>query len=102
MRYFMTQASEALPLYWGLAPEDKAEDIVKAFRHTLEQEGAFVSGEIGLPYIIQTAREYGMNDLIAKFITKRGTPKLLCIYPGRHDHTGRILERKIQGATVMI
>ena len=70
----MTQASEALPLYWGLAPEDKAEDIVKAFRHTLEQEGAFVSGEVGLPYIIQTAREYGMNDLIAKFITREEHP----------------------------
>lgn len=71
---FMTQASEALPLYWGLAPEDKAEDIVKAFRHTLEQEGAFVSGEVGLPYIIQTARENGMNDLIAEFITGEEHP----------------------------
>ena len=71
---FMTQASEALPLYWGLAPEDKKEDIVKAFRYTLEREGAFVSGEVGLPYIIQTAREYGMNDLIAKFITRKEHP----------------------------
>lgn len=70
----LTQASEALPLFWGLVPEEKEEDIVKAFRCTLEHENAFVSGEVGLPYIIQTARKYGMNDMIAKFITRRQHP----------------------------
>lgn len=71
---FMTQAAEALPIYWGLAPDDKKDDIIKAFRYTLEQAEAFVSGEVGLPYIIQTAREYGMNDLIAQFITRTEHP----------------------------
>ncbi len=71
---FLTQAAEALPLYWGMVPEEKEEEVVKAFRYTLEQEGAFVSGEVGLPYIIQTAGRHGMDDLIAKFITREEHP----------------------------
>lgn len=70
----MTQAAEALPLYWGMVPEEKVPDVVKAFRDTLEKKGALVSGEIGLPYVIQTASRYGMNDLICKYITKEEHP----------------------------
>lgn len=71
---FMTQASEAMPLFWGMVPEDKKTDIISAFRSTLEQEGAFISGEVGLPYIIQTANKYGMNDLISEFVTRKEHP----------------------------
>ncbi|MCC8150314.1 MAG: family 78 glycoside hydrolase catalytic domain [Lachnospiraceae bacterium] len=71
---FMTQASQALPLFWGLVPEDKEADIVKAFRYTLERDGSFICGEVGLPYVIQTARKYGMNDIICKYITKEDHP----------------------------
>lgn len=71
---FMTQAVEALPLYWGLVPEDKEVDVVKAFYDALETEGAFVSGEIGLPYVIQTARKYQMNNLICQFILRKEHP----------------------------
>lgn len=71
---FLTQASQALPLYWGLVPADKEEDVVKAFRMTLEEKEAFVSGEVGLPYIIQTAGRYGMDDLIARFILRETHP----------------------------
>ena len=70
----MTQACEALPLYWGMVPEDKVSDIVEAFRQTLLEKQAFASGEVGLPYIIQTASRYGMNDLICSFITKPEHP----------------------------
>lgn len=70
----MTQACEALPLYWGLVPEDKNEDVVAAFHKTLCEKQCFASGEIGLPYIIQTAREYGMNDLICSFILRPEHP----------------------------
>ena len=70
----MTQAAEALPLYWGMVPEDKVEDVVRTFRQTLEEKGVFISGEVGLPYIIQTARKYGMNDLICQFITRTQHP----------------------------
>ena len=71
---FLTQASQALPLYWGLAPEEIRDDIVKAFRYTLKRDGAFIRSEAGLPYVIQTARENGLNDLIARFITRTEHP----------------------------
>lgn len=71
---FMTQTSEALPLYWGMVPEEKISDVAKAFRDTLEEKGALVSGEIGLPYVIQTAARYGMNNLISEYITKEEHP----------------------------
>ena len=69
-----TQACEALPLYWGLVPEDKQADVAEAFRETLISKNAFAAGEIGLPYIIQTAAQNGMNDLIAAFITRPEHP----------------------------
>ncbi len=71
---FLTQAAEALPLYWGMVPEEKIGDVVRAFRYTLEREGALVSGEIGLPYVIQTARKYEMNDLICRYILREEHP----------------------------
>lgn len=48
----------------------------RAFDHPDEifMTQAFISGEVGLPYIIQTARRYGMNDLIAQFTTHREHP----------------------------
>ncbi|MDO4622909.1 MAG: family 78 glycoside hydrolase catalytic domain [Eubacteriales bacterium] len=71
---FMTQAAEAMPLFWGMVPEDRIDDVVKAFRETLECKGALIAGEVGLPYIIQTASRYGMNDLIAKYIMREQHP----------------------------
>ena len=70
----LTQACEALPLYWNMVPEDKVQDVVQAFRETLMKKSGFAAGEVGLPYIIQTARQYGMNDLISTFITKEEHP----------------------------
>ena len=71
---FTTQAAEALPLYWGMVPVEREADVVEAFRASLVEKGAFVSGEVGLPYIIQTARKYGMNELICRFITRETHP----------------------------
>lgn len=70
----ITQACEALPLYWGMVPEDKISDVAEAFRQTFLEKRAFASGEVGLPYIIQTASRYGMNDLICSFIMKPEHP----------------------------
>lgn len=71
---FLTQAVEALPLYWGMVSEEKEVDVVRAFRYTLEQKNALISGEIGLPYVIQTARKYGMSDLICRYILRDEHP----------------------------
>ena len=57
-----------------MVPEGKEADVVRAFRHTLEQESALISGEIGLPYVIQTARKYGMSDLICRYILREEHP----------------------------
>lgn len=71
---FLTQSSQALPLYWGMVPEDKKADVVKAFRKTMEEEQAFVAGEIGLPYVIQVAREHKLDSLISQFILREEHP----------------------------
>lgn len=71
---YLTQAAQALPLYWGMVPEKAETDVAAALKDTLERGGSFVCGEVGLPYVIQCARRYGMNDLIARFITKPQHP----------------------------
>ena len=48
--------------------------MVRAFRVSLIEKQAFIAGEIGLPYVIQTARRQGMNDLICRFITRETHP----------------------------
>ena len=70
----LTQAAQALPLFWNMAPEDRKADVVQSLRYTLEREGAFIAGEVGLPYIIQCARIYGMNELISRFILRETHP----------------------------
>lgn len=71
---FLTQAAQALPLFWGMVPEDKVADVTEAMKYTLERDGAFICGEVGLPYVIQTARKYGMNDMICRFILRKEHP----------------------------
>lgn len=73
-RLLLTQTSQALPLYWGMVPKDKEADIVWSFRKTLEAKPAFYAGEIGLPYIIQTAHKLGMDGLISRFILQEKHP----------------------------
>ncbi|MDO5336263.1 MAG: family 78 glycoside hydrolase catalytic domain [Eubacteriales bacterium] len=71
---FMTQASEAMPLFWGMVPEDVEADVVKSLRKTVEDAGAFQSGEVGLPYIIQAMAQHGMNDLICRLVLRETHP----------------------------
>lgn len=73
-RFRTTQACQALPLYWGMVPPEKRRDVEEELRRTLTEKNAFVSGEIGLPYIIQAAAQCGMNELIAAFITRLEHP----------------------------
>jgi hypothetical protein len=72
--FYLTQACQALPLYWGIVPEDKRKDVLNSFEHILRKDGIFISGEIGLPYIIQTMRANGMNKLICDFILREKHP----------------------------
>lgn len=70
----MTQASEALPLYWGIVPEDKTRDVEEAFKEILLSDGAFLCGEVSHPYVIQTAARCGMNETISRYILKERHP----------------------------
>lgn len=70
----LTQACQALPLYWGLVPEEYEADVALALRDILEQDGAFYCGEICLPYVIQCAGKYDMNGLISELIMKESHP----------------------------
>lgn len=70
----MTQACEAMPLYWGLVPDEYRSDVEKAFKHVMTNDQTFKAGEVAQPYIIQTMRELGMNDLISQFILKPEHP----------------------------
>jgi len=71
---YLTQACQALPLYWGMVPVELEEDVVRAFKYTLRREEAFICGEITLPYVIQSAARYGLNDLICEYILKPEHP----------------------------
>lgn len=71
---YMTQACQALPLYWGLVPEDKKEDVINALRYVLVKDNMFITGEVGQPYIMQVMRDNGMNDLIVRYIMKEEHP----------------------------
>ncbi len=70
----MTQAAEAMPLLFGMVPEEAIEDVKEAFRETLLEREAFIAGEVGLPYIIRLAGKYGWHDLIARFVTREEHP----------------------------
>ncbi|MDO5422410.1 MAG: family 78 glycoside hydrolase catalytic domain [Eubacteriales bacterium] len=91
--FLTTQAGQALPLYWGMVPREKETDVVKTFRMTLEEKGAFVAGEIGLPYVIQTAKTYGMNDLIARFILRETHPSYYAFVLDGETTLGEYWER---------
>ncbi len=69
-----SQATQALPLYWGMVPDYAKADIVECLRSNIESRGALVAGEVGLPYVIQTAAENGMNELITECILKPEHP----------------------------
>ena len=73
-RIVLSQACQALPLYCGMVDPDRQADVIQALRGVLERDQAFVSGEIGLPYIIQTMARCGMNDLICAFLLREEHP----------------------------
>lgn len=69
-----TQASQAMPLFWGMVPVDKEQDVVESFRQVLKEDGALVTGEVGQPYIIQTMTKYGMDDMLCEMIMRKIHP----------------------------
>ncbi len=69
-----SQTCEAMPLYWGLVPEEAREDVAACLRRIVEEKQALIAGEVGLPYVISALSDHGMNDLIAAAILREEHP----------------------------
>lgn len=91
--FVMTQAAQAMPLYWGMVPEDKKTDVVNGLRKILEDEGSLLSGEVGLPYIIQCMSNYDMNDLLCAFILKPDHPSYYAFVLDKETTLGEYWEK---------
>lgn len=89
----ITQAAEALPLYWGMVPPEHEADVVRALRAALTEKQCFMAGEIGLPYVIQSARKYGMNELICRFLTRETHPSYYAFVLDGETSLGEYWER---------
>lgn len=70
----LTQAGQALPLYWGMVPQEHIDDVLHTLTDIIEQDGSFLCGEVSQPYVIQTLREHGMHALICRLICKPEHP----------------------------
>ena len=89
----ITQAAEALPLFWGMVPEELEEEVAAALRAAISEKKALVAGEIGLPYVIQAARRFGMNDLIFACITRTEHPSYYAFVLDGETTLGEYWER---------
>lgn len=69
-----TTSAQALPLYWGLVPEDAQRKVEEAFRESFMQDGALVAGEVALPFIIQCANRLGMNETLSRYLLREEHP----------------------------
>lgn len=70
----MTQACEALPLYFGLVPDNAIIDVQEAFKHVIKEDGTFAAETAAMPYIIATMASLGMQDKICDFILSEEQP----------------------------
>lgn len=70
---FKTQANQAIPLQFGMVPEDKRKSVEKSFLKCCENH-ILRTGEIGLPYILRTLGELGKADIVHEMITRKEHP----------------------------
>ena len=57
------QTVEALPLYFGMVPEDKRESVEASFLRSVKSR-SIESGEIGLRYILRLLSDMDKNDIV--------------------------------------
>lgn len=72
----LTQTNQALPLYFGMVPEE-ARPGVEATLVTLCEGNPLVCGEVGLVYILRSLAALGRNDIIFDMITREQHPSYL-------------------------
>lgn len=90
---FMTQAAQAMPLYWGMVPEEAEADVVASLKKTLEDAGSFQTGEVGQPYIIQAMSRYGMQDMICRLVLKEEHPSYYAFVKDGETSLGEYWEK---------
>ncbi|MBU7595731.1 family 78 glycoside hydrolase catalytic domain [Metabacillus halosaccharovorans] len=69
----VTQANQALPLYVGITPDEKKEEILNTLLTACESN-KIRSGEIGLRFILQVLSEYGGNNKVRAMMTQKEHP----------------------------
>ena len=67
------QGNQAVPLQFGLVPEDKKASVEKSFLESVK-EHRFLAGEIALPYIFRTLGELGEMDIVHDMILQKEHP----------------------------
>ena len=72
----LTQTNQALPLYFGMVPEE-ARAGVEATLVELCEGNPLVCGEVGLVYILRSLAALNRNDIIFQMITREQHPSYL-------------------------
>lgn len=71
--FTVTQAAQAIPLQFGMVPEDKKASVIRSFLLSCE-EHRIRSGEIGLPYILRTLGELKQADTVRDMVMQKYHP----------------------------
>ena len=85
------QGNQAVPLQFGLVPEDKKASVEKSFLESVK-EHRFLAGEIALPYIFRTLGELGEMDIVHDMILPEGASQLLSFCGKGRDLSSGVLE----------
>jgi hypothetical protein len=72
----LMQSCQALPLYAGMVPEERRQEVEKNFIEAVRHEG-FHCGEIGLRFVIQMLDRLGQQELLGNIITRKEHPSYL-------------------------
>jgi len=68
------QTAQAMPLFFGMVPDDRREAVFAALVADLEKQGHIDSGILGAKYIIRVLAEHGRSDLAYKIVTRKEIP----------------------------
>lgn len=70
-----SQAAQAMSLAVGLVPENDKEKVVKNLQQDIVKRNyAITAGDVGHPFLITAALEFGLSDLINEMTNQRDTP----------------------------
>lgn len=71
--FTVTQAAQAIPLQFGMVPEDKKASVIRSFLLSCE-EHRIRAGEIGLPYILRTLGDLKQADTVRDMVMQKYHP----------------------------